>query len=105
MNPKILNLLIVVLILSCNSVQSPKNNLELELDKIQVNTEIEDLKNEKFVNFKVDWKNADKYESSCETYGVIPLTDTFEFEYYLDFCYDKFNWWNRNKKSINNSKN
>lgn len=76
-----------------------KNILEKELDKIPKNTPLDSLIKIEFNNFSVDWKNPNKWESDCEVYDVIPKIDTFKNSYDLDFCYDKYRWWNKNKNN------
>ena len=75
-----------------------KNNLEVLLDKIEYKTTKVQVMNTLGDSIKVDWKNPIKYESSCAEFKLTVKNSTFPHEYYLNFCYGKFNWWNKYEK-------
>ena len=88
-------LILLLLILGCSTTPRKKNNLEIELDKILENQTKEELEKIDFFNFNIDWENPNKWESSCAYYQVIPKVDTFKNKYWVDFCYDKYRWWEK----------
>ncbi len=87
-----------LILIGCSNTEYVKNELEIELDSIQENISKKELGDRKFVNFKIDWTSPDQWESNCSHYYIVPVVDTFEHEYYLDFCYKKYRWWSKNLK-------
>ena len=90
-----------VLYSSCTENIIIKSPLEIELDAIPSGTPIDSLKSIKFKHFYIDFENPSKYESDCESYTVIPKLDTLEDGYYLDFCHDSLNWYDKGMKRLN----
>ncbi len=92
---KIKNLFIFLLILGCTSTPRKKNNLEIELDTILENQTKEELEKISFINFSIDWENPNRWESNCVYYEVLPKQDTFINNYSVDFCNEKYRWWDK----------
>jgi hypothetical protein len=90
-----------MLILGCTNRSRKKNTLELELDKIPEGQIIGNLKDFNFVNFTIDWQNPNQWESDCAYYRVLPKQDSFKSNYWLDFCYEKYRWWDKTEKQNN----
>ena len=88
----LLPLFTLLYMMSCDHQPVVKNSLEIELDKFVEGTSKAEIQNKEYADFIIDWKNAIQWESNCSYYYVIPQNDTFEYYYYLDFCYDKFRW-------------
>ena len=95
---KIKYLFLFSLILGYTTVSRKKNNLEKELDNIPENQTKVALKKMNFINFTIDWGNPNIWESNCAYYKVIPKLDTFNNKYWVDFCNEKYQWWDMNKK-------
>ena len=85
------HVIILVLLQSC--VHSSKNEIEIELDLIPQDVTIEQLINKKFIKFKVNWDQPEKWESNCAYYHVVSKIGSFDKKYYLDFCNGKYRWW------------
>ena len=98
MNSELILLLIGLFCFSCSGVKYKENNLGVAVKSIGLGSLKSDLKKRKFKVFNVDWKNPSYYESDCATYNIIPKIDTFQYSYYLDFCYDELIWIGYNEK-------
>lgn len=89
---------ILTLAFACSKLNTSKNNLEIVLDRIEDKSNKAQVMEVLGDSVKIDWNNPIKYESDCEEYRVLIQNDTFLYKYYLDFCYGKFNWWNKYEK-------
>lgn len=112
---KQLILVLLICFLGCKKKTVVKNNLEIELDNLKEGELKKDVRSKVYSDFYIDWANPVKWESSCSYYQVIPKKDTFEFDYFLDFCNDKFRWimkeekkkidWTNQNDCLNNLEN